>query len=63
MQLSLPPAVQRPRYQLAEKVGEGAYGAVYAAKDTTTGVRVAVKSVREVTERGLNARLCSLASL
>lgn len=42
------PPVQSSRYHVDKVIGEGAYGVVVAAKDLTTGHRVAVKRIKHV---------------
>lgn len=36
------------RYQVQEVIGKGSYGVVFAAVDTTTGARVAIKKIQSV---------------
>lgn len=36
------------RYQVQEVIGKGSYGVVFAAIDTTTGARVAIKKIQGV---------------
>jgi cyclin-dependent kinase len=42
------------KYQKLEKIGEGTYGVVYKARDTTTGELFALKKIRlEAADEGI----------
>lgn len=40
------PAASMDRYVMVERIGEGTFGEVHRAKDTTTGHMVALKRIR-----------------
>ena len=52
--LSLRPA---QRYVIEDTVGKGAYGTVYAARDTFAGTRVAVKCLKDASESTHDLRM------
>ncbi|KAH6562098.1 hypothetical protein BASA50_004168 [Batrachochytrium salamandrivorans] len=53
--LQLPPLLER-RYKLIRELGQGAYGVVCAATDTTTGKDVAIKKVHNVFQKPILAK-------